>query len=199
VDEDGDPVLGEVVADGLDEGSRESESDGAGRAEEGCSPPAGSSQRQDDGDGHGTSARCRGNAPLPRGRGGASRTRVGEDEETRESRTGGKRSEVLTRTNLETEPHGQDEDQEQQLEGQDGLDFGELPEVQCDRLEEEREDHENKPQQPDASAERMRQETQSQRGFRRRVFHPHALEDAGERIGYCSTEGTDEDHVFSSA
>ena len=31
--------------------------------------------------------------------------------------------------------------------------------------------------------------------FPGRVLHSHALEDAGERIGYCSTQGTDEDHV----
>ena len=44
--EDGDPVLGKVIADGFDERRSEGESDGAGRAEEGRSPPARSPQCQ---------------------------------------------------------------------------------------------------------------------------------------------------------
>ena len=86
------------------------------------------------------------------GGGRASRKRIGKDEESRKSRTGGERPKVFTRTNFEAEPNGQNEDQEQQLQGKDRLDLGELPEVQGDRLEEEREDHEDEPQQPDATA-----------------------------------------------
>ena len=50
------------------------------------------------------------------------------------------------------------------------------------------------PQQPDATSQRMRHETEGQRGISGCVFYPHALEDAGERIGYCGTQGADEDH-----
>ena len=67
--------------------------------------------------------------------------------------------------------------------------------MQCDRLEQEREDHQGEPADPDGAPQRMGQETEGQRGFGGGVFDPHALEDAGERVGYCSPEGADEDHV----
>ena len=67
--------------------------------------------------------------------------------------------------------------------------------MQRDRLEQEREDHQDEAQQPDAAAQRVSQKTQSQCGIGGRVLHAHALEDAGERIGYRSAQSTDEDHV----
>ena len=150
---DGDPVLGEVIADGFDEGRSECESDGAGRSEEGRSPARrGTRSANVTATAMAPPHASSGEAPPPRGRGSAPPDEGRpKDEETSESQHRRRVLRGLAGPAFEAEPNGQNEDQEEQLpEGEDWLNLGELPEVRRDRLEQEREDHEDESEQPES-------------------------------------------------
>jgi len=101
------------------------------------------------------------------------------------SRQGGQ---PLAHPHVEAEPHRQQHDEEEQLGGEEGLHLGESPEVQGNRLEQEGSDHEAEPRQPDATAQRMGEQRQLERGVVGRVLEAHPLQNAGQRIGQRCTQ-----------
>ena len=66
-------------------------------------------------------------------------------------------------------------------------------EMQSNGLEQERGNHENKSEQPDAATERAGQQAEPRGGVLLGVFDAHALKDACQRVGQPCTESKDHD------
>ncbi len=83
----------------------------------------------------------------------------------------------------EPEPDPEHDDQEDQFSGQDGLDLGKPTQMEGDGLEDEGDNHEGKPEQPDAPTQSVGQQTEPKGGVGGGVFDSHALEDTGQCVG----------------
>jgi len=117
------------------------------------------------------------------------------DQEAGQPSRRGERPDPLPRGDGEPEPRGEDEYEEQELCGEDGLDLAQVAQVQCERLTEERTDHDDEAEQPDTPTEGMGDQTQVQCGLIRGVFNPHSLQDAGDGIRQRRRQGQDVDHL----
>ena len=87
---------------------------------------------------------------------------------------------------LLAEPEGQDGHQERELQGQDGLDDRQAPDMEGEGLEEESGDETHAAEQPHLAAHGIGDQAEVQRVLGRGILHAHALEDGGEGIGQRS-------------
>ena len=87
---------------------------------------------------------------------------LGEDEESGQPAGGGERTRSTPGDAIaEPEPGGQEEHEEQELGGQDGLDLAEVTEVEGDRLAQERPHHDGESDQPDPALEGVGHQAQA--------------------------------------
>ena len=87
---------------------------------------------------------------------------VGGQEEAGEPADDGGRTQPFEPAQPVAEPHGQDEQQEEELGGEDGLDDAELAEAEGGGLQPEDHQHEREADQPDATPEGMGHEAEPQ-------------------------------------
>ncbi len=189
------PLGVEVGCHLLDERGGEGEHDGGGRSERRRPPrrrtelgEADCGRRaQDDGEG--------GDPPPPEPGDQIAAGRDGHGEEEGQARGGDDGAGPLLPAEVLAEPEGQDGDEERELQRQDGLDDGEAADVEGEGLEEESGDEAHAAEQPHLPADGIGDQAEMQGGLRRGVFHAHALEDGGERIGQRSRDGEHIDHL----
>ncbi len=131
------PVGRHIVADGLDQGGRERKPDGPGGAEHGGPPPPGPAEGQEHGQHHHSPTDGRHDDPVEGCRHLISTAGLGKDKESGKASGGGKTPQPLTQSDPESKPGGQQEHDEQQLGGQDGLHLAQISEMEGHGLEQE--------------------------------------------------------------
>jgi acyl-CoA dehydrogenase len=87
------------------------------------------------------------------------------------------------------EPHAEDGDEEGQLQGEDGLDGGQVAEVQRQELEQEGGDHYAEAHEPHSAADGIRQQAEPEDCLLGGRLYAHPLQDGGQGIGERRSHG----------
>ncbi len=111
----------------------------------------------------------------------ASARRSGK-EEAAEPDDDGHRAQPLLPSEPEAEPAAEDEQQEQELGGQHGLDHAELAEPEGGGLQPEDDQHQPEPDEPDAPPDGMGHQAEAEGGRLGRGLDPDPLEHRGQGI-----------------
>ena len=196
VDEDVAPPLGHQRHELLGEGGRQREEDGTRRAEHGRPEPSGPGEPEsgEDGGGQAPITTKTDDPGVPAGDHSPPAGRR-HHQEGGQSAGGGGRPAPLPPGQVVAEPDAEDQDQEEQLGGDDGLHRAQLAEPQCPGLEQEPDADHGDPEEPDGVGEGVADQLDAHHRVGRRVLHADALEDGAQGVGQGGQHGEDVSHV----